>query len=316
MAQRIHVEGFRTDAPVAPLSELAETLRKWVPSLSDDDANTLLVRAPFDLGRAFSDGEADAAAADLRALGARVRLEPVEDPTWWRDRHGETQFGATATGVFQPPPAPAVHQAPAPPAPAGLWETWNEVIQRPSAFFASEAVVRGRGASPLLFAVVFSTVGAVLSTPGGYVLGSLIAAPDTSLTTSLLTAVISTPFATIIALLIYALGMHVSALMFGGEGGFQVSWRIAAYSTAASVFQAVPVFGYVIMMFLYFLYSIAGLQGGYRMTPVRAAAAATLPLFIMLAFFGLLILFLAIAVGVSGFQHFLDLMNTQSLQGA
>lgn len=313
MAQKLTVEGFEADRPVASLSELRQALRKWAPDLSDEAAGAMLVRPPFTLDKRFTDGEAAAAAGELRALGARVSLESAaDDPTWWRERPGEatqTHLGAPAPVFAAPPPPPAV------PVERGLWESWVEVILRPSAFFASPQVRDGAGASPLLFAVVFSVIGAVLATPGSYVLGSLFSAQESSLGGQVLGAAVGTPFVTVLALLFYAVGLHLGAQLFGGQGNFGVAWRIAAYSTAANVFQAVPVAGYAVMVFFYFLYSVAGLQGAYKMTPVRATAAAALPVLLFMLLVSFVLLAVALAVGLSGMQEFFEAMKNNSLQG-
>lgn len=312
MAQKLTVEGFDADRPAASLSELRQALRKWAPDLTDEAAGNLLVRPPFTLEKRFTDGEAAAAAADLRALGARVSLESAaDDPTWWRERPGEgtqTHLGAPAPVFSVPAPQPA-----APPPPLGLWESWVEVVLRPSAFFASAQVRDGAGNAPLVFAIVFSIVGAVLAAPGSYVLGSIFAAQDRSLGAEIAGTIVGTPIVAVLGLLFYAVGLHFSALLFGGRGDFGVAWRIAAYSTAANVFQAVPVAGYAVMVCFYFLYSIAGLQGAYKMTPVRAAAATTLPLLLLALLAALVVLALALAVGLTGMQEFFQAMKTNSL---
>lgn len=316
MAQRITFEGFDADRPAAPLSELSGALRKWAPDLSEDEAGALLVRPPFTLEKRFTDGEAQAAADELRALGVRVRLESAnEDPTWWRERPGEsTQLSAPSTAASAPALAAPTEAAPAAPA-RGLWASWLEVVLRPSAFFASPQVTAGVGPSPLLFAVIFSVLGAVLAAPGSYVLGSLFSPGGRSLGVELVGTVAGTPFAAVIGLLVYAVGLHLSALVFGGRGDFGVAWRIAAYSTAANVFQALPVAGFALMAFFYFLYCVAGLQAAYRLTPVRAAAAAALPLFLFVMLLAAAVLAAALAVGLTGLQEFFQTMQSSSLQG-
>lgn len=305
MAQKIIVEGYRADGPVAPLSDFTAALQNAVPGLSEAHAGNLLVRPPFEIDRTYPENEAAAVRAELERLGARVRLEQVEDPTWWRDRHGDTAFGAPSPEFAQPAPSPAP--------PRGFWDTWTEVVFHPSRFFASDQVRVG-GGSPLLFAIAVSVLAAVLSVPGGYVLGSLFQPEGTSLTGQVAAAVLGTPLAVIFFMLFGAASIHVSAKVFGGEGGFDVAWRIVAYSAAVNVFQVIPIFGHLLMFFLYYVYSVAGFQGSYKMTPARSAAAAAFPMFLMLAFFALLVTAIALAIGLSGLKEMFDTMQT-STQG-
>ncbi len=311
MAQRVRVDGFQSDAPVAPLSEFARVLQKWVPELDQNGADKLLVSPPFELPRQFSDGEAAAVADELGRLGARIRVEPIEDPTWWREREGDTLFldrSPEQAGEKRPSHAHTdaalapVHDEP------GFWEIWTEVVFHPSRFFASPLVAQG-GASPLLFAIVVSIVGAVLASPGNYVLGGRFAG-ETSLVTELLTAVVATPFITVFFLFFFAVVLHMAAKVLGGKGEFGIAWRIAAYSSAVNVFQAIPVIGHALILLLFFSYSVAGLQGGYRLTPTRAAAAALLPGFGLVLLFALLALGFILLIGAAGLTSFLDALQT------
>jgi hypothetical protein len=138
----------------------------------------------------------------------------------------------------------------------------------------------------------------------------------TSLWTELAAAVLGTPLATILGISLYAVALHVVAKIFGGHGDFGVGWRIAAYSAAANVFQALPGVGFAVILFLYFIYSIAGLQGGYRLTPARAAAAALMPAFFLAGIFFLLFLALAVFLaGAAGLGELFELMQRNSIQG-
>jgi hypothetical protein len=318
MAQKIVVEGFRADGPVGSLSELTEVLRKWLPMMTEEEANGLLVRPPFELSRAFSEAEAAAASAELTALGARVKVEEiaVDDPTWWRDRNGDTTMMGSAPAWAAPlPPPPAIQAEPQPlPQSENFWDIWTEVIFRPSAFFASRLVREG-GGSPTVFAILLSIIGAVLAVPGNYVLGSAFSNANSSLGGEMIGAVLGTPFVVLFVLLSFAVSLHFTAKVFGGDGDFGVGWRIAAYASAINVFQAVPGVGPLIIVFFYYVYSVAGMQGGYKMTPAKAAAAAVLPIFLILILIVLMVMIIALAVGLTGLKEFMDLMQSNTLKG-
>lgn len=320
MAQKIVVEGFRVDGPVGTLGELTEVLQKWLPSLSEEEANGLLVRPPFELARPFTEAEAAAISSELGRLGARVRTEElhVDDPTWWRDRNGDTTMMGKAPAWAAPMPASQAPPAPAPAPeaaqPEGLWDVWTEVIFRPSSFFASKLVREG-GGTPTFFAIALSVIGAVLAVPGNYVLGSAFTPSGGSLMSEMAGAVLGTPLAVLFVLFTFAVSLHFTAKIFGGEGGFGVGWRIAAYSSAINIFQALPVVGHLTILFFYYVYSIAGMQGGYRLTPARAAAAAAMPIFLLLILVVLMFAAVALMVGLTGIKEFMDLMQSNSLRG-
>ena len=312
MPKRVIIDGYETDRDVAALSELVEAVRKWRPELSDEDAHLLLVKPPFELGRVMLDGEADLAAEQLAALGLRIRTLPVvtEDPTWWRERDAVTRssFGEEGQIATVPPTATGDSPEKAAPPPANMLDIWLEIITQPSRFFASDLVRRG-GGHPLIFAVLVSVIGAVMAVPGNYILGSAFGTGRPNLSGELLAAVLGTPFATLLFLVVASAFLHVAARMFGGDGQYGVGLRILAYTTAVSVFQAVPVIGHFFMMACYILFSLAGLQGAYGLSPVRAGGALMLLTFGMVAVVGMISLLLVVALGVSQFQNWIELFQ-------
>ncbi len=317
MAQRIIIDGFYTDRPVAPLQELAETLRRLQPSLSVEQAHGLLVKPPFQLGDIFRDEEAASAARELEHLGARIRLLPVvvDDPSWWRDRNGDTEFARTATAVPpeaqtaprpEPTGSPAAEAAGIPPegGAANMFELWTDIVTRPSAFFSSPLIREG-GGHPLLFAIVISVIGAVMAVPGNYVLGSSFSSGG-SLTGELVAALVGTPLATLFFVFVSAVLLHIGARVVGGHGDYSVAVRIMAYLSAVNVFQVIPFIGHIAILVCYYLFSLAGLQGAYRLSPVRAGAALLLAWSGVFVFIGFLVVASLVAMGLGGLQEFLD----------
>jgi hypothetical protein len=335
MAHKLVIDGYYTDRPVAGLGELTNALRRWRPDLSIELANRMLVSPPVDLGRLFAQEEARRAADELESLGLRVTLTEQDDPTWWRDRDSETALGresfatASASSAQHPPaeqhPASAQpshamvkdedsapYGTPAPSAvnesrPGNLWEVWTEVILQPSRFFASPLIREG-GGSPIVFAVVVSIIAALLAAPGNHILGSLVEERTRSLAMEILTGVLSAPLLTLLFLVFSAAMLHIVARIFGGQGSYGVAFRIMAYASAVSVFQVLPGIGHTFMLIFYYLYSIAGLQGGYRLTPVKAAAAVMLPIFVLISIIALALVILLFVMGVAGLRELLGSM--------
>ncbi len=318
MAQKIIVEGYHTDRAVAPLSELIAGLREVEPALPESEAGRLLVSPPFELTSWLPDDAAARGREALEALGLRIVLrEGPDDPSWWRERDSETQLertpppGLSADRVPEPAPAAHVTHAPhvpaevPPPVPEGIWETWNEVVFHPSRFFASP-LIRERIGNPFLFAVAVSVVGAVLGVPGNYV---LLQGQGTTLAMELLRAVLATPFGVAVLVGISTVTLHVGARIFGARGDIGIAFRIVSYSMAVNVFWAVPMLGWSVPWFFYFIYSIAGLQGGYGLNPIRATSAALLPVIVFMSLIGLVATLVVLAIGASGLETWLQQMQ-------
>lgn len=318
MAQRLKIEGFESDRVVAGLQVFATVLRKWNPALSEADATALLVRPPFELGRVLRDDEAEAAAKELRELGARITLEPAaDDPTWWAERHGDTRFGATidnAHADLSALPAAAKSTVVQAERLTG-WPLWNEIVSHPSRFFASDLIREG-GGNPIGFAIAVSVIGAILSVPGTYVLGEALGTTSGSFAMQIVKAVLLTPALTLMYLVFWAVILHIAAKLVGGVGGFGVAFRIMAYASAVNVFQAIPVLGQLAVMVCYYLFAFAGLQGGYHLTPVRAAAAmlaVLLVVAVVTAFVALAVLFV---LGLANLGDWMDLLRASATPGS
>ena len=185
---------------------------------------------------------------------------------------------------------------------------------QPSRFFASPLVSEG-GGNPVWFAVVVSVVGALLAAPGSFVVARAFGAGG-SLAERLAGALIATPLATLLFLLFWAFILHVSARLFGAKGDFGVGFRIMAYASALNVLQVIPGIGHLAMMFGYYLFAIAGLQGGYRLTPVKAAAALVVAMFVLGVVVFMLVGFVILALGMAGLSDWMNLLQQgHSLKG-
>jgi hypothetical protein len=236
--------------------------------------------------------------------------------------------GEYASGGGYPPPpsygAPSGYGAPPPAGGGNPWErrsqlgflaalieTTKQVLTEPVAFFRAMPVTGGLG-SPLLYAVIIAYVGLIASTIYNLVFNSVISssltqmgsggelgklAPFLTGTTSLVMNLLFGPVFIVIGLFIGAGLFHLVLLALGGATrGFEATFRVAAFSQAASIFNIVPMCGGLIGLVYTLVLLVIGLSEAHQISRGKAAAAVLIPFAllccccsggILLAIFGL-----------------------------
>jgi hypothetical protein len=173
-----------------------------------------------------------------------------------------------------------------------LIETTKQVLTEPAAFFRAMPVAGGLG-PPMLYAVIIGYVGLVATTIYNLVFRSVLSSSMTQMgsggdlerlapflvgTTSLIVNLLFGPVFIVMGLFIGAGLFHLMLLAFGGATrGFEATFRVAAFSQAASIFNVVPGCGGLIGLVYTLVLLVIGLSEAHQISRGKAAAAVLVP---------------------------------------
>jgi hypothetical protein len=179
---------------------------------------------------------------------------------------------------------------------AALIETTKQVLSGPADFFRRMPVTGGIGA-PLVYALILGYLGLVASTIYNTVfqsvLGSSMAgmggagrweriAPLLEGGAGLVVNLVFGPVFILIGLFLSSGIFHLMLLALAGGGrGFEATFRTAAYSQAAAVFNIIPLCGGVVGAVYTIVLLVIGLSEAHGISRGKAAAAVLLPLVIL-----------------------------------
>lgn len=179
---------------------------------------------------------------------------------------------------------------------AALIETTKQVLTGPTDFFRRMPVAGGLG-SPLLYAVIIGYLGILVSAVyssvfmlvGGATSGAFGAFGDRPEIARMVEAfsgwggiigqVLFGPFGIVIALFVSTAITHVMLMLLDGAGqGFEATFRVRSYASAATVLAIVPICGGLIAAIWSLVLCIIGLAEAQRIPVWKAALAVLLPL--------------------------------------
>jgi hypothetical protein len=171
------------------------------------------------------------------------------------------------------PPAEAAEEGP----PAFFWYAWVDTLFSPQQLFAS---LRAPGGTlrALLFAATLGLLAAVLAFPARTLQAMESGALDVaSLTDRYLFMIFTQPLFTVLGTITTAALVHLGLRLFSGPRPFEVTLKVLAYATAATVFAAIPKGGVAIAGLIGFVLSVAGLTIAQRVRTTQAIGAAFFP---------------------------------------
>jgi len=176
----------------------------------------------------------------------------------------------------------------------GLCDTITGVLFAPTNFFARMPVVGGIG-KPLLFGLLVGTVSTVVEHlvalsgwwwwpmslrhyPGMADFPQLF--PLWISRTALLPLVLlSAPMRVLVGMLVWAGIMHLSLMLVGGaRRGVEATFRVVAYSEAASLFSIFPFCGSIIALPWMIVVQVIGFTQAHQISSGKAIGAVLLPL--------------------------------------
>jgi hypothetical protein len=161
--------------------------------------------------------------------------------------------------------------------PAFFWNAWAQALFSPRAFFSS---LREPGGTfqALLFTATLGLLAAVLSFPAA-TLRAMGAGTfgDEPLVDRYLHMIFVQPLATVIGALVSAVLLHFGLRVFAGPRAFETTLKVVAYTSAASVFAAIPRAGTSIAGFVGLVLTLVGLSSAQRVRPIQALGAVVFP---------------------------------------
>jgi hypothetical protein len=173
-----------------------------------------------------------------------------------------------------------------------LIETTKQVLAQPAAFFRSMPVTGGLG-GPLLYAVIVGYIGLFVSTIYNLVFRSVLMSSlsrmgggsDVERIASymqggvgLVMNLILGPVFIVVVVFVSAGIFHLVLLALGGAArGFEATFRVAAYSQAASIFNIVPGCGGLVHIVYTLVLLVIGLSEAHGISRGKSAAAVLVP---------------------------------------
>jgi hypothetical protein len=167
-----------------------------------------------------------------------------------------------------------------------LSQTWTESVLRPTAFFKSMPRTGGIGA-PMLYGLLVGTIGTLFSLFWEYQLfeklGTMPNWPqDMPIQFSRNILVMFVPFIPILlilSMLFMSLVYHLCLLITGSaKNGWEVTFRVIAYSSGPSIFLFLPFCGGLIAAAWNWTLQIIGWTNAHESTTARVVVAALLPM--------------------------------------
>lgn len=155
---------------------------------------------------------------------------------------------------------------------------------------------RGGLLNPLLYALIVETAGNM----AGYLSGMAVENPffpQAKLTGGLMIIIgVLIPIGVVLWLFLWSVLLHVSLLLIGGaKEDFEASFRVVSYTSAADLFNIVPIIGWLVALVWKLYLLVVGVREVHQTGTGRAFAAVILPLLFCCGILGI-----AVFIGLLG----------------
>ncbi len=169
---------------------------------------------------------------------------------------------------------------------AALSQTWTESVLRPTNFFKNMPRTGGIG-SPLLYAVLIGSIGWLFSLFWNYQFYDRLNQmqeffenmPFEMNRELLLLEIPFIPIGVIVLLFLLSFVYHPCLLITGGaKNGWEVTFRVIAYSNGPWIFLFAPMCGGLVAFFWWLTLLIIGWTQAHESTTARVVVAALLPM--------------------------------------
>ncbi len=266
--------------------------------LTEEQAATLLQRAPVVVKRGLSLEAAQSFVHHLEEIGAKVRIERV-----FTEQQREVPPRPERTAQHAVPPKTAEVS----PESYCSWEdmenlgffraffdTMVEVLFHPSRFY-SRMPTEGGLIHPLIFAVVMGVLGGMFGLVYQFLAMSFFAGMFESQAFGnfsvpmMIGSAIGLPILTIIGVFIGGGILHVCLMIVrGNRKGFEATFRVIAYAMSTQIFGIIPFLGGAVGAIWALVIEIIGLRESHGISTGRAALAFFLPILVILALLAVL----------------------------
>ena len=180
-----------------------------------------------------------------------------------------------------------------------LIATARDTLITPADFF-SRLPIRGGFLSPLLYALIMGTLGAMIGSIWGFVFDNplLIQAARSANLTILVGVFI--PIVVLVAIIVSAALLHGSLFLLGGaREDFEATFRVVCYSEVTQLLNIVPVIGSVVGLIWRVYLLTVGLREVHRISTGKAFMGVLLPFVVTCAFVSLLVALVAVGLDYS-----------------
>lgn len=163
----------------------------------------------------------------------------------------------------------------------GMFRTVKESLLAPEAFF-SMMPVRGGLVSPLLYAMIVGTIGAMASSLWGFAFENPIMSEAAKTGNLTVIGGVLIPIIVFLGIVLSALMLHGALLVVGGANeNFEATFRVVCYTSAAELFSVIPIVGGLVGLACKLYLTLVGLRTVHRVSTGKAAVAIVLPLLIV-----------------------------------
>lgn len=165
----------------------------------------------------------------------------------------------------------------------GMYRTVKESLLAPEAFF-SMIPVRGGFVSPLLYAMIVGTVGAMASSLWGFAFENPIMSEAARTGSLTIIGGVLIPMIVLLGIVLSAIMLHGALLVIGGANErFEATFRVVCYTSVGDLFSVIPIVGGLVGLACKLYLTLVGLKAVHRISTGKAAVAIMLPLLVVCA---------------------------------
>lgn len=185
----------------------------------------------------------------------------------------------------------------------GLFRTVKETLFTPEAFFTMMPIHKGF-LSPLLYALIVGTIGAMAGTLWGFAFENSILSEAAKPANLTVFAGVLIPVLVFFGIMVSALLLHIALMVIGAANeDFEATFRVACYTSSTDLFSVVPVVGtwVVLVSLAWKLYiTLVGLRAVHRISATKAAIAIILPVLVLCGLIVVVLVAWRLPLGIGG----------------
>lgn len=181
----------------------------------------------------------------------------------------------------------------------GMIRTVKDSLFTPEAFFTAMPI-RGGYLSPLLYAMIVGTIGAMASSLWGFAFENPIMSEAAKTGNLTIIGGVLIPLIVFLSIVLWALTLEIALLVVGGANeSFEATFRVVCYTSVGDLFSIIPIVGGLVGMACKLYLTLVGLRAVHRISTGKAAIAIVLPLLVVcgVVVFGLMSTLIPLGTG-------------------